>query len=64
MASNSIFPATSLNEFGAFSRKAKFVDKNLKQNAIDNHFIMVNFEEVEQNDNPDKALINPLIIFS
>jgi hypothetical protein len=57
MAANSLFPATSMNEFTSFVRKAKFIDKNLKQYQIDNHFVMVNFEEVDQGDNPNKALI-------
>jgi hypothetical protein len=58
MASKSIFPAISMNDFTSFARKAKFVDKNLSSSTLDRLFIAANVEVgEEQDDNPDKALI-------
>lgn len=57
MCSKSMFPATFMNDFTAWARKAKFMDKNFKQSALDRAFIAANFEMEEQDDNPDKALI-------
>lgn len=58
MASNSIFPAISLNDFTSWARRAKFLDKNLSMATLDRLFIAANVEVGEdQEDNPDKALI-------
>ena len=57
MCSKSQFPATYMNDFTAWSRKAKLPDKKVNQAAIDRLFIAANFEMEDQEDNPDKALI-------
>lgn len=46
-----------MNDFTIFSRKAKFLDKNLNQSALDRLFIASNYEVEDQKDNPDTALI-------
>ena len=58
LASLSIFPAISLNDFTAWARKCKFIDRNLSSSTLDRLFIAANVEVgEEQDDNPDKALI-------
>lgn len=59
LASTSIFPATSLNAFTSYSRKAKFHDKVINQSMLDTLFIAVNvdLEEEAGGENPDAALI-------
>ena len=46
-----------MNDFTIFSRKAKFLDKNINQSSLDRLFIASNYEIEEQEDNPDTALI-------
>tara|TARA_B110000285_G_scaffold223005_1_gene277916 strand:+ start:112 stop:651 length:540 start_codon:yes stop_codon:yes gene_type:complete len=57
MASRSLYPAISLNEWSSFVRKANIIDKNCTSQMIDSHFVVVNFEAEDQGENPDKALI-------
>ena len=57
LCSKSQFPAISMNDFTAFSRLANFYDKNVLQSTIDRLFIASNFEVIDQESNPDQALI-------
>jgi hypothetical protein len=61
LASTSIFPATSLNAFTAYSKRARFHDKNINQSALDTMFIAVNVDiggdDDGGGDNPEGALI-------
>ncbi|CAI2364707.1 unnamed protein product [Moneuplotes crassus] len=53
---NSSFPSISWLDFCDMCKTWKIVDKNLKFSTIDRVFIVTNFEEVEQEDNPDRDL--------
>ena len=58
--SKSTFPSTSLNQFTIFSKKAKFIDKNVNQSMLDRLFIAANVdggEEPTGEDNPDSSLV-------
>jgi NLR family CARD domain-containing protein 3 len=59
LASCSIFPGTSLNQFTSYSKRARFQDKNINQSALDTMFIAVNFDigDDDGGDNPEGALI-------
>ncbi|CAI2382226.1 unnamed protein product [Moneuplotes crassus] len=53
---NSSFPSISWLDFCDMCKAWKIVDKNLNFSTIDRVFIVTNFEEVEQEDNPDRDL--------
>lgn len=57
MASKSVYPATSMNDFSFYCKKANFYDVNLPSSTVDRLFISANFEVTDQKDNPDKYLI-------
>lgn len=56
-SAGSTYPACSLNEFTAFSRRCRFMDANLPSSTIDRLFIQANVELEDQKENPDKQLI-------
>jgi hypothetical protein len=56
----SIFPRTNITQFTIYSKKAKFIDKNVNQSMLDNHFIAANVDAVEElvvGENSDRALV-------
>lgn len=60
MMSRSTFPATTMNQFTVFSKKAKFLDKRVNQARLDTFFKQVNTdggEEPQGGDNPDNSLV-------
>ena len=57
MCSSSEFPGTTLNDFAAFARKARLVDKAITLAVIERLFTAANAAEGEQGDNRAKSLI-------
>ena len=57
ICATSLFPVTYTNAFTQFIKRANLIDKTFKQSDIDRLFIATNFEEEEQDNNDDSALI-------
>lgn len=56
LAASSIFPFISWIDFSLFCEKCKLFDKVVTIGTIDRLFIATNYEVVENDENPDRAL--------